>query len=100
MKYFTQSLSVNLNDRITYDDTENSIQFLIGDILRRNYKIFQNAQEYSEKYEQYAAHRKLHPQSKSASSPTHVRKYRNMAYLWDVWYCFHNFYVIRFFAWW
>ena len=46
MKYFTVSLSLNLNERICYDESENSIQFIIGDLLRRNYKIFQNYSQY------------------------------------------------------
>jgi len=42
IQFMTQSLSQNLNDRIEYDNKENSIMFIIGDMLRRNYKIFKN----------------------------------------------------------
>lgn len=41
IKYFSQSLSVNLNQKISYENSENSGLFIIGDILRRNYKIYQ-----------------------------------------------------------
>ena len=46
IQFMTQSLSQNLNDRIEYDNKENSIMFIIGDMLRRNYKIFKNYYQY------------------------------------------------------
>lgn len=84
MKYFSVSMSLNLNERISYDESENSIQFIIGDLLRRNYKIFQNYYTYLEEHRLHQQHQLLHsqaPQNQPAKSAP-VRRYRNLAYLW------------------
>ena len=31
-----------MNELVSHDDKQNSAQFIIGDMLRRNYKIMQN----------------------------------------------------------
>lgn len=49
-KYFSQSLSVNLNEKIRYEESENSGLFIIGDILRRNFKIYQQYHKYTNQY--------------------------------------------------
>ena len=84
MKYLTQSLSLNLNDRVSYDDSENSIQFLVGDLLRRNYRIFQNYYQYLEEYAEHAEHQRVHsqPTEGKPAKNSALRRYRNQAYLW------------------
>jgi hypothetical protein len=87
-KFFTQSLSLGLTDRFCYDESENSLQFLIGDALRRNFKIFQQAQAYSQQHAAFLAHRKAHsqtvPPSKQKANIQLTRPSRSLAYFWDL----------------
>lgn len=82
MKYFSVSLSVNLNERVSYNESENSVQFIIGDLLRRNYSIFQDYYRYVREHRQHQQHL-LHAPSHSPPPKTAPPlRYRNLAYLW------------------
>ena len=58
VKFFSQSLSLKMTDR--REDNANSIQYLIGDTIRRNYKIFQNYNNFDEEYQYYKYHQDKH----------------------------------------
>ena len=53
LQYLTQSLSLNLNDKVTISGNECSIQFLLGDMLRRNARILNETQKYNGEHQRY-----------------------------------------------
>ena len=59
VKFFSQSLSAKLTDKVD-DSCSNSVQFLIGDSIRRNYRIFKHYEEFSEGY-----HCAMYPRAES-----------------------------------
>jgi hypothetical protein len=40
IQYFTQSLSLSLSDRVQFEGNECSLQYLLGDMFRRNLRLF------------------------------------------------------------
>lgn len=53
-------MSLKLCEKINCDLGENSVQFLLGDAIRRNYKIFKQYQNYCEEYEAHCNHQRVH----------------------------------------
>jgi hypothetical protein len=47
LNYFGNHLKLNLSKKVKADDTEQSVQYLIGDMLKRNFNLLSNYQRES-----------------------------------------------------
>ena len=79
-----------MSERVVCDSKEHSTQFIIGDMLRRNYKIFQ---DYYENYYEYYEAGKVNCTCQS-QAPLLKKKisYHNLVYLWkNIWFLYITF---------
>lgn len=101
--YFNHHLSLNSNERIRFEDQEYSLQFIIGDSLKRNCKIFQQYSNYAKQY--YEKHQNKSSDFERNSEEIRfktsygkkkiskkidavLRHYRNPVYVWEFWSIF------------
>lgn len=49
INYFGNHLKINLNHKVKIDGNEASVQFVIGDMLKRNFRIMLNYHQESRK---------------------------------------------------